>query len=230
MSEEIVKAIRAGDVAGLRRMLAERPVAVRERADGERTLLHVATDWPGHFPNVGETIRLLVEFGADVNARFVGKHTETPLHWAASSDDLEALDCLLDLGADMEAAGGVVGGGTALADAVGFGQWKAARRLVERVARTTFWQCAALGMMERVREFAAEKPTQEELTSAFWAACHGGQLEVARFLLPLGADLNRVGPVGLSPLDAAERNGNAELVEWLKSEGARSAKGSAGGG
>lgn len=30
-------------------------------------------------------VALLVEAGADVNSRFTGPHTETPLHWAASS-------------------------------------------------------------------------------------------------------------------------------------------------
>ncbi len=61
-----------------------------------RTLLHVATDWPGHFPHVSASIVALVEAGADVNARFHGPHEETPLHWAASSDDVAALDALLD--------------------------------------------------------------------------------------------------------------------------------------
>jgi hypothetical protein len=44
-------------------------------------------------------------------------------------------------------AGAVIGGGAPLADAVAFGQWQAARRLVERGARTTLWQAAALGLM-----------------------------------------------------------------------------------
>jgi len=59
-------------------------------------LLHVATDWPGHFPHVSASIAALVEAGADVNARFHGPHEETPLHWAASSADVAALDALLD--------------------------------------------------------------------------------------------------------------------------------------
>jgi ankyrin repeat protein len=50
-----------------------------------RTLLHVVTDWPGHFVNGAAAVVVLVEAGADVNARFRGPHTETPLHWAASS-------------------------------------------------------------------------------------------------------------------------------------------------
>ena len=57
-----------------------------------RTLLHVVTDWPGHYPRGAETVVLLMAAGADINARFAGPHEETALHWAASSDDVAVLD------------------------------------------------------------------------------------------------------------------------------------------
>ncbi|MEZ5256304.1 MAG: hypothetical protein R2705_05285 [Ilumatobacteraceae bacterium] len=72
---------------------------------------------------MAQTIALLVAAGAGVDARFEGPHTETLLHWAASSDDVAALDALLDAGADIEADGGVIARGTPLFDAVAFGQW-----------------------------------------------------------------------------------------------------------
>ena len=225
MQVDVADAIRRGDVAGIRRFLKEKPGSARTRIDGQRTLLHVATDWPGHFPNVRETISTLVEHGADLNAPFLGSHSETPLHWAASSDDLDALDILLDLGAQIEAPGGVIGGGTPLADAVAFGQWRAARRLVERGARSTSWQSAALGLMDRLGEqFAREKPATDEVTNAFWCACHGGQTEAARYLLERGANVNWVGHDRLTPLDAAIRSGNEGLVFWLRSQGAISSQ------
>jgi 3-Oxoacyl-[acyl-carrier-protein (ACP)] synthase III C terminal/Ankyrin repeat len=94
----------------------------------------VVTDWPGHYPNRAATVAALVAAGAEVNARFTGPHAETPLHWAASSDDVPVLDALLDAGADIDAPGAVIGGGAPLSDATAFGQWNAARRLVERGA------------------------------------------------------------------------------------------------
>src|SRR5207244_81127 len=122
--------------------------------------------------------------GPAVNARRPGTHTETPLHWAASSDDVAVLDALLDAGTDIEAPGAVIGGGTPLADAVAFGQWQAARRLVQRGARTTLWQAAALGLLDRIQEhFATDLPAPSELTSAFWCACHGGERRCAGCLL-----------------------------------------------
>ena len=223
MHSELVEAIRTGDITALHRLLDLDPTLVHARVDGKRTLLHIATDWPGHFPNVRETIAALVAHGADVNARTLGTpHSESPLHWAASSDDVDALDALLDHGADIEAAGAVIGGGTPLANAVAFATWGAARRLIERGAEATIWQAAALGLMDRVEEYCEAAPAADVVTNAFWGACHGGQLIAAQYLLSRGAGLNWVGHDHLTPLDAAVRNGNAELVEWLRGRGALS--------
>jgi uncharacterized protein len=228
----VVEAIHAGDVAQLKRLLADNPGLATARlgtddSDGmTRSLLHVATDWPGHFPNVAATITVLVELGADVNARFNGPHTETPLHWAASSDDTDALDALIDAGADIEARGAVIAGGTPLTDAVAFAQWNIARRLVERGANVPLREAAALGLMDRVDDYCTSdpRPTREETTQTLWYACHGGQQGVAEYLLERGADLNWVSTWdNLTPLDAARREGHDELVDWLISRGAKSA-------
>jgi len=224
------EAVQQGDMARLRQLLADHPELATAAIgtagpDGmTRTLLHAATDWPGHCPNVADTIHVLVEAGADVNARFTGRHSETPLHWAASSDDVEALDALLDAGADIEADGAVIAGGTPLDDAVAFAQWQAARRLVERGAHTNLFNAAALGLLDRVQAHLATDPSPEEVTASFWAACHGGQQRTAEHLLQRGAELNWVAPWdGLTPLDAARRSDAHGLAAWLAGRGAQSA-------
>jgi uncharacterized protein len=221
-----VGAISRGDTARLKSLLRQDFKLANTRVDNERTLLHVATDWPGHFPNRTETVAELIASGADVNAKFAGRHSETPLHWAASNDDVAVIDILLDNGANIEAPGSVIGGGTPMSDAVAFGQWQAARRLVERGARTTLWQAAALGLMDRVEGYfkAVPPPTPSEITNAFWCACHGGQRKAAEYLLGLGADVNWIGYDRLTALDAANRSGASDLVQWLRSHGARSTK------
>jgi len=221
-----VEALSSGDTKSLKRLLSQNSNLANARIDDKRTLLHVATDWPGHFPNNTETVVTLVASGADVNAEFAGRHSETPLHWAASSDDVGVIDVLLDHGANIEARGSVIGGGTPMSDAVAFGQWQAARRLVERGAQTTLWQAAALGLMDRVEEYfkTVPPPTPDEITNAFWCACHGAQRAAAEYLLHRGADLNWIGYDQLSPLDAANRSSAEALVKWLRDRGAKSAK------
>src|SRR3954452_7569574 len=174
-----VAVIRTGDVLALRQLLAVHPgLAARRLPDHGcgRTLLHVATDWPGHFPNVAATIATLVDAGADPNAACTGDHAETPLHWAASSNDVAAVDALLDRGADIDAPGAVIAGGTPMADATAFGQWDAARRLLERGADTNLWEASALGLLDRVEAFfvGGDLPPADHVTSSFWGACHGG--------------------------------------------------------
>ncbi len=193
-------------------------------ADGTwRSPLHIATDYPGHFPAVADSVRQLLAAGADVEARVRNcrSHAETPLHWAASTDDVAVIDVLLDAGADIEADGAVIADRTAVTDAAAFGQWAAARRLVERGAHTIFWESATLGLSERVRaDLAADTPPDaDELTQALWGAAHGGQQAIAELLLDRGADPNWIGWDDLTALDAARRNGFHEVADWLEAHG-----------
>jgi ankyrin repeat protein len=224
-----ITAIRAGDLDGLARLIREHPDLARmriiRRGGHTLTLLHVVTDWPGHFPEGPATVAMLVEAGGDVDACYEGPHGQTPLHWAASSDDVAVLDALLDAGADIEAPGAFNGVGGPLDNAVGFGQWAAARRLVERGAQTSLWHAAALGLTDRIEQRFAEgtPPTHDEVTGAFWQACHGDQRAAAEYLLERGADLNWIGYDDLTPLDTAQRSGAEELAEWVRARGGRSA-------
>ncbi|GAA0598063.1 ankyrin repeat domain-containing protein [Streptomyces crystallinus] len=230
LAVDVTVAIRSGDVRGLQALLAAHPGLAAARLGDElvnRTLLHVATDWPGHFPNGPAVVAALVAAGADVGARFAGPHAETPLHWAASCDDVAVLDTLLDLGADIEVDGSVIAGGTAIADAVAFGQWRAGRRLLERGARTTLWQAAGLGELDRVAAYFtpdAPPPPAADVTEALWCACHGGQQRTAAYLRERGGDIDWVGYDELTPLDAAVRGEHEEVTAWLRGLGARSAR------
>ena len=229
--QALVEAIHAGEVGSLTVLLREHPGLAAARLVDDKgrsgTPLHAVADWPGYFPHGPEVAAMLIDAGADPSASMEGSwHAETPLHWAASSDDVEVARALIDGGADIEAAGASIAGGAPLDDAVGYGCWQVARLLVERGARVDrLWHAAALGMRSRVDELvAASPPSKQQVTDAFWQACHGGQRRMAEHLLGLGADLNGTPSWGEdTPLEAADGLDTAReaLVEWLRSRGAK---------
>ncbi len=226
------EAIRQGDIRRLGILIADH----REMLDAwivddktvGRTLLHIATDWPGHFPDVAQTIAALMDAGADPGIGVDNSpHAapEKPLHWAASSNDVAALAALLDHGADIEATGALFTDGTAMDSAVIFAQWDAARLLCDRGAQVKLWQAAALGLHEQmVEQFRQRRLSQDELHSALWHACRGGQLAPATFLLDAGAQINWVGFRDWTPLDAAVESGSQELIRALRERGALTAE------
>lgn len=159
LAEAVQGAVRQGDLPALRRLLDDHPELASVRLESAAC----------------RTSRTLL---------FAGPHAETPLHWAASSDDVAVMDALLDAGGDIEAPGSVLGGGTPLQDAVAFGQRRAAHRLVERGARTTLWQAAGLGLRDRVEAaFAGGGPgsrggggsRQDSLTRRRPPGCDGAR-------------------------------------------------------
>ena len=229
---EVTAALKQGEVEVLSRLLAAEPglagCVVENPEGGGRTLLHLFADWPGHIPNAAAIVQALAAAGSDLDAPAVGmRHRETPLHWAASNDDVVLIDALLDAGADVEREGSSIDGGPPLSSAVGYGQWAAARRLVERGARTLLWHEAALGLMPAIRRRIESEPAprSEALSGPFWNACHGGQLGTAQYLLAHGADLNWPAPwSGQTPLDVAEKAGCSDVVAWLLEKGATRGK------
>jgi ankyrin repeat protein len=218
-------AIQCGDLTALRQVLAEYPELASAPLGGQfktRTALHVATDWPGYFPNAPRVVRLLIEAGADPNSLRPGG--ETPLHWAASSDDVDVAEALIDAGADIEMPDGSIG--TPLDNAVGYACWHVARLLVARDARVDRpWHAAALGRLDRLAVLLGDDPDPAEVSKAFWHACSGAQRRAAEYLLSRGADLNWVPSYTRgTPLDAARSNGarRGNVIQWLEDRGARS--------
>ena len=231
---ELISAIHGGDLDALRRRLAERPELATARMIGRkgieggwRTPLHAAADWPGYFPAAPAAVALLVDAGADPNDDTGGGRPETPLHWAASSDDVDVAAALIDGGAELETPGGSIG--TQLDNAIGYACWHVARLLVARGAKVDkLWHAAALGMLERMEQLLTERSEGAgEVSKAFWHACAGGQRRAAEFLLARGADLNWVPEYAEgTPLDAASSLGTRQenVLTWLREQGATPAR------
>jgi uncharacterized protein len=222
---EFTTALTRGDLARLRELLAADP-GLATSLINSRTPLHVFADAPGHRPKPAEVVSALAEAGADLDAHAVGMwHHETPLHWAASNDDVDLIDALLDAGADIEHPGSSISGGPPADSALGYAQYKALRRLYERGAAMNLSRAAGLGLTPLVTELATATPPPdgEELAAAFWNACRAGQLEAAQFLAGRGADINWRAPwSGETPLDAASDKRQRAVIAWLTESGAAS--------
>ncbi len=233
--KKAASAIREGDVDRLRALLEADPsLATATTRGNPRTLLHHATDWPGKRPNVGESIALLVSFGADPNAGAdFGSPpvAETPLHWAASADDLEAATALLRAGADVDAVGGLFGGCTPFEEAIIFQNLPTARLLLEHGATNYLPGAAALGQLHEIDRFFTDGTVdveacrlphwtvlprpQDILDRAFQFACRAGHLDIAEMLLERGADHLAVSPADTTAIDEARANGHTAVVRWL---------------
>jgi ankyrin repeat protein len=233
---ELRLAILSGDGAEVKRLVSERPeLATASFGSVERgtgTGLHFVAGWPGYYPNGPEIVHTLVDAGADPNARTTsrgsstpGPGSESPLHYAASNDDVDVAVALIDRGADVEAPDGSIG--TPLDNAIGYTCWHVARLLAVRGARVDkVWHAAALGMLDRLEELLEPGIEPSLVSQGFWHACAAGERRSAERLLRAGADLNwEPDYASGTPLDATKGLGTRQenVISWLESLGARPA-------
>jgi ankyrin repeat protein len=188
VADQIYAAIRSGDNARLLQNVAD--VNVRERRGGATPLMHAAA--------IGslETMKLLIDKGADVNARAAGG--ATALMWAAA--DLAKIRLLLDRGADVNAVS--ESGRTALLlAAMSDRSAEIVRLLLSRRANPNI--------------------VDEGKTSTFHAATFGNDTATIRLLVDAGVDVDAPDVAGGTPLMNAALQGNLEAVKLLLSKGAR---------
>ena len=140
--------------------------------------------------------RLLLEYGADANARDNGG--STPLHKAAYNGRTEVVLVLLEHGADANAR--YNGGLTPLHEAAYNGRTELVLVLLEHVAN--------IG----AKDNQGRTPLHE-------AADHG-RTEVVRLLLEHGANASAEDDQGRTPLHEAADHGTAEVVRLLLEHGA----------
>jgi uncharacterized protein len=227
---ELRSAVHGGDLDLVRRLIAGTPDLAGARfvaRGGSGTALHFVTDWPGYFPNGPDMVHLLIDAGADPKATTTGAgKPETPLHYAASSDDVDVAVALIDRGADLETPHGSIG--TPLDNAIGYACWHVARLLAARGARVEkVWHAAALGVLDTLETLLVPGIDREEISKGFWHACGAGQRRAAERLLIAGADLTWVPDYAEgTALDAATGVGTRQenVISWLRSIGAHSAE------
>ncbi len=225
----LTEALTGSDACRLTALLAEHPwlarTLIEDEEGGVNAPLHIFADAPGHRPRAAEIVTALARAGAPLDDHATGTwHEETALHWAASNDDTDLIDALADAGADLEAPGSSIASGPPLQSATCYGQWNAARRLVDRGASVNIFTAACLGMLPDLEHLvsASPPPTATELGGALWNASRAGQLAAAEYLVNAGADVNWPAPwSGETPYDAATAGGQPQLAAWLAARSGR---------
>lgn len=195
--------------------------------------------------DVGRVRQLLSLDTTLVNAK--GAYDKTPLHWAAEKNFRELAELLVTRGANLDTE--VTWGMTPLQWAANMGSRDVADVLLAHGARPqlNMWCAAALGMLDVVQSFWESPNTlkpgagqtrsrdlgngkwdkapppedyKDLVSEAFYIASRNGHVEVSRFLLEKGADINCRGFFGAPGLHWAVINGHKPMVEFLIANGA----------
>lgn len=232
--DALFAACAAGDIESMRELLDREPeLATMRHGDYGATALHVALEHP-------EAVRLLLERGADPNARDTGDNA-LPLHFAAGGAPIETVQLLLDAGSDVHGAGDAHG-----LDVIGWATCFAEPRhdvialLLERGARHHVFSAVALADHDALRRMAAEDadalsrrlpPSAQEQTALHYCIAPpdglvgglfrtGEHYRTLELLIQLGAELEARDARGRTPLAVAMLRGDREAMRILHGAGA----------
>jgi ankyrin repeat protein len=230
-----VAAIKAGDLERFRTLLREDPSLATARSSKSHPNLLQCVVLDGYeVPHSIEMARLLIDAGAEV---------DEPLIAAASMDNVQAVNVLLDAGAAIN------GNGTwsPIEDALAFGKRRIVTLLLERGATIHNLRIAAgVGRADLIDGFfhpdgslrveagtlawpfgepdeGLSQDPQDIIDNAFVYACMSGQIDAAERLLQHGARINAIPPGFDYPgtaLHYAAMEGHQPVVEYLLAHGA----------
>lgn len=222
----------AGDADSLRAMLAVNRDFAREAVDtpfpGWTGLHHAAKT--GHV----DAVRVLLEHGADPNAREQGDNTY-PLHWAVAAKQVEISRALLDAGGDVHGFGDLheldaIGWATVFPEQGDEDAKRAATALLmERGARHHIFSALATGDLGLVRTLVEQNPEMldrrgsrfENRRTALHYAIEKKQYDAVELLIELGADIEAADSSGRTAMAVAMLRGDTEGMKRLDAAGAK---------
>jgi ankyrin repeat protein len=227
-----------GDIAVLRDLFAQDPSLVNLTNPAAQhsgwTGLHTAAQ-RGKL----DVVRLLLQHGADPNAREAGDNTY-PLHWAAAARHVETARALLDAGTDVHGFGDLHE-----LDAIGWATFfhapdgapgdhpEVASLLLERGARHHIFSAISVGDLDLIQHVVEQNA--DALSRRMSRFEHGRtplhlaiirkRYDILDLLIELGADLEAEDANGHSALSFALMQGDREAINRLNAAGAKANKG-----
>lgn len=223
----LIEACRDGNSDAVRQLLSGDPEMATARDSHGSTALHAAAA-RGHL----ETVRLLLQHGANPNARDAGDNA-SPLHFAAGGGHRETVRALLDGGADVHGHGDVheadvIGWATVLTGPNDIRR-DVVPLLLERGARHHIFSAMAIGDLDLMRRLVEENPEAldrhmsrfEHRQSPLHFAITRQRHDMLDLLIELGADLEARDLSGRTALEAAMMRGDKEATRRLHDAGAQ---------
>jgi ankyrin repeat protein len=190
--DRMYAAIRAGDTAAVAALLqGGADVNMKDRRGGATPLMNAAA-----FGSI-DTMRLLLEKGAEVNARSAGN--ATALMWAVT--DLEKVRLLVDKSAEVNATSEL--GHTPL------------------ILAAMSDRSSAIVQLLLARGADSKRVAAADKVSALIGAARGNDFESIRQLIEAGGDVNGADLAGATPLMYASAHGNLAAVKLLLAKGAK---------
>ncbi len=222
-----------GDVDVLRGLLAHDPSLVRignpNAPHHNWTGLHAAAQ-SGRV----DAVRLLLEHGADPNAREAGDNTYA-LHWAAAKSHVEIVGVLLDAGGDVHGLGDlhaldVIGWATFFHAPGGAPGDKpdVTSLLLERGACHHIFSAIAVGDLDLIQQLVEHNPEAldrrmsrfEQGQTPLHFAMSRSRYDILDLLIELGADVEAGDKNGQTALAVAMLRGDREAMRRLHAAGA----------
>ncbi|WP_445401862.1 ankyrin repeat domain-containing protein [Zobellella sp. An-6] len=186
-----------------------------------------------------ESVKLLVELGAQVDRRTTLPRELSPLMGALKFNQIEIADYLIEQGADIELAtthgqvpltyAAESGNPTLVAKLLALGAKPDPQAVLEPGAYSPLTMAADKGNEEMVRSLLAAGADVKRKDGRGWAALYtavcgrSGQdnPRLLQALLDAGADANQAADNGFSPLYCAAEKGRTQMAARLLSAGAR---------
>jgi ankyrin repeat protein len=241
ISRAIATAISAGDVDALNKILNNNPSAVKIRDRDKKTPLHycaerptiisadqkkhVDGDYRNWLANSKVMAEVLIAHKADVNAKDI--FHRTPLHYAASSGNIEVAKVLLANKADVNAK--ALYSSTALHTVAWNGNTAFARLLIENGANVNAvdrFGTPLIAAIEDHRDMVElllnnKAGVQIKNRDGFAPIHLAGNKDIAQLLVSHGAKIDTSGYHGRTPLHQAAMRNRNDVVEWLCAKGAK---------